>query len=356
MRLPFFVFLVLSMVCFIAASLVYRHLQTDASGAMVLQNRAKIELTDADKKLIEVRDSTSKWLLGLAVTLLPGLVVRKSSDGLPKVQHEVLPLLAGAMVLLSLYGFFLAQDSVAFVLSRGPQYHLYGWLTSFPILLQFWSLLAALTLLMLHWLRPVGKVVFPTLALMAALLLHPEVANAATVTPAATKSCVSSWAASREVPLSGDETGLAAGVVVGIARRSDVSPSDLCEFTAAHLDQFRFLASRTATAASPFTVVDAVKEADRDLRSTAISPGAVLERVLSLSELWRKPSGLMRIEGRPNGATVLLNSRAVGLTNLDLRLSPGKYVVEILAEGIVVFRKSDVLIEDGKLWKTTFGS
>lgn len=354
MRWSFAVSLLAAIFGILCSTLVYLNLQTDASGALVLQNRAKIELDDADKKLIEVRDSTSKWLLGLAVGLLPGLVVKKSSADEPTVQDKVLPLLASALLLVSLYGFFLAQDSVAFVLSRGPQYHLYGWLSRFPILLQFWTLLAALVVLMAHWIRPSEKVSFPTLAILLAFVASPDDAHAASVTPGLTKSCVQVWATSREVDLSSEEVGLASSVMARIARRADVSPSSVCDFTSAHLDQVRFEASRTATSATPFSVADALREADKDLRSTAISPGTMLERVLSISELWRKPSGLMRIEGKPSGATVLLNSRGVGLTNLDLRLVPGKYLVEVLSGGTVVMRKADVLIEDGKLWTASF--
>jgi hypothetical protein len=354
MRLSFAVFLVATTIGILCSTLIYRDLQTDDSGALVLQNRARIELSDADKKLIEVRDSTSKWLLGLAVGLLPGLVVKKSSTDEPTVQDKVLPLLAGALLLVSLYGFFLAQDSVAFVLSRGPQYHLYGWLSTFPILLQFWSLLAALVVLMAHWIRPSEKVSFPTLAVLLAFAANPHEAQAASVTPSSTKPCVQAWAASREVDLSDQEVGLASSVVARIAHRADVSPSSVCDFASVHLDQLRFEASKTAASLTPLSVADALREADKDLRSTAISPGTLLERVLSVSELWHKPSGLMRIEGKPGGATVLLNSRVVGLTNLDLRLVPGKYLVEVLSGGAVVMRKADVVIEDGKLWAASF--
>lgn len=157
MRVKIALFVLLLLVGILGSSLVYGHFQGKETEALVMQNRVMVNLSDADKKLIDVRDSTSKWLLGLAFALLPGLVVSKEADGVVKVQTKLLPLLAGAMLITSLYGFFLSQDSIAFVLSRGPQYHLYGWVSNFPILLQFWTLISALTLLMIHWLRHEGR-------------------------------------------------------------------------------------------------------------------------------------------------------------------------------------------------------
>ena len=354
MRWTFYLFAALILTGVLGTTYVYRHFQASESEASVLENRATIVLSDADKKLIEVRDSTSKWLLGLAMALLPGLVVKKSAEGETTVQDELLPLLAGATLVISLYSFFLAQDSVAFVLSRGPQYHLYGWVSNFPILLQFWSLLIALVMLMSHWLKPRTKVMFPTLAIFLAMLAPSDDVYAVSFSTNSAKPCVVAWAKSREVTFSDDEVGLAARVTASLARRSNVSPIDVCEFVRVQLDQVRFSASQASARSKQPSIVDALRDTNDDLKNTAISSGTALERLLSLGALWRTPSGLLHLEGTPKGATVIINSRPVGFTNLDLRLAPGKYFVEVVADGEVIFRKADVLIEDGKLWKSTF--
>lgn len=338
----------------VGSTVVYRHFQGTDTEALVMQNRVVVNLSDADKKLIDVRDSTSKWLLGLAVALLPGLVVSKKTDGETKVQTKLLPLLAGAMLITSLYGFFLAQDSLAFVLSRGPQYHLYGWVSNFPILLQFWSVLAALVVLMIHWLRTDGKVTFLTLVLLAATL-HPSTdAEANVVNPQAAKPCVNAWMVDRQVLLNAEQAARAASVLAGIAKRSDVSPASTCDFVSAQLDQVRWAAFRESRSSTTAAVDAVLKEMESDLRNTGMSPGELLEKLLAFGTIWRSPSGLIRLEGAPTGAIVLIDYRAVGLTNLDLRIKPGSYLVEVLVDGAVIFRKPGVTVEDGKQWKATF--
>lgn len=354
MRFGIVLFVIAALVGVLGSNAIYTHFQGAESEASVLQNRAKIELTDADKKLIEARDSTSKWLLGLAFGLLPGLVVSRSADGESEVQEKLLPLLAGAMLITSVYGFFLAQDSVVFVLSRGPQYHLYGWLSNFPILVQFWPLLAALVLLMIHWLRPAGKLTFPTLALGLALIFPAPDASAAAVRAETALPCVRSWSTDRQMRLSAEQLARASGVMVGVANRSDVVPQNACEFVSAQLDQVRWFAFQQTKSDQPPAFDALLKVMESDLKNTGLSPGEALERLLGFGAIWRSQSGLMRIEGKPAGATVFIDSRPVGLTNLDIRIRPGKYLVEVVVDGAPVLRKVDVLIEDGKLWKTTF--
>ena len=354
MRIGVTSFVVLLLVSVLGSTMVYRHFQGEETEALSLQDKAKIELSEADKKLIDVRDSTSKWLLGLAFALLPGLIVKKTDAGESELEDKVLPMLAGALLITSLYGFFLAQDSVAFVLTKGPQYHLYGWVSKFPILLQFWSLLLALTLLMFHWFRLSGNVTFPKLLVVAAVLLPFPHAEAASLSAEVVLPCVKAWAGDRAVELDSDTVELAGNVVVALARRGDVSPPDVCEFVAAQLDQVRWIASTLPTV-QVTTVPMALHGMESELKSTGISPGFLVERLLKFGEFWHSPSGLLRLEGTPTGATVMVNSRPVGLTNLDLRMAPGKYLIEVVADGGIIFKKADVIIEDGKLWTAKFG-
>lgn len=354
MRLKLALFALIVLFGVLGSTAVYRHFQSDPNQALVIQNLAKVELSQADQKLIEIRDSTSKWLLGLSFALLPGLVVAPKSNGQMTVQSKLLPLLAGAMLIISLYGFFLAQDSVAFVLSRGPHYHLYGWVSNFPLLLQFWSLLAALILLMVHWLKSERSIVFPTLMVVAAVVIPSTDAEATPIVADVVTPCVMAWTVDRQVPLDAGQVARASKLIVNIARRGELAPVIPCEFAYAHLDQIRWAAFQTSNVSTAAAVNEMVQKLDMDLKRKGSPPGEFLERLLTLGSFYRNPSGLIRVEGTPAGATVLIDGKALGLTNLDLRLTPGSYLVEVLVDGAVVFRKSDVTIEDGKLWKATF--
>ena len=47
--------------------------------------------------------------------------------------------------------------------------------------------------------------------------------------------------------------------------------------------------------------------------------------------------------------------RAEGLALGQTRDLRQQLLIEVVAEGTIVFTKADVTIEDGKLWKSTFG-
>ncbi|ANN68147.1 PEGA domain-containing protein [Bordetella bronchialis] len=356
MTRAFLAFLTITLVGLLAASVANQAFQTLPSQAKAGNDRSAVILTDAEKKLIEVRESTSKWLLALAAGLLPGLVISKTSRDELAMQQQLIPMIAGALLVISIYGFFLSQQAIEFVLSRGPQYHLYSGVSRFPILLQFWTLVLALFLLMIHLFHLARKRgTLPMAALVVLALTDPK-ADAAMLAPTVAKPCIEAWASNRELPLDPTELGLALSVVTGIAARTNASPANACEFVSSTLDQARYIAvARTGGPDARPEFAELLNAIDKDLRATGISPGAILSKLLSIAAVWEAPSGLLRIEGKPNGATVLLNMQEVGFTNLDLRLAPGKYTVEVLVDGAVVFRQTNVSIEEEKVWKATFG-
>ncbi|CAM4023053.1 hypothetical protein BOBR111200_21900 [Bordetella bronchialis] len=194
------------------------------------------------------------------------------------------------------------------------------------------------------------------MAALVVLALTDPKADAAMLAPTVAKPCIEAWASNRELPLDPTELGLALSVVTGIAARTNASPANACEFVSSTLDQARYIAvARTGGPDARPEFAELLNAIDKDLRATGISPGAILSKLLSIAAVWEAPSGLLRIEGKPNGATVLLNMQEVGFTNLDLRLAPGKYTVEVLVDGAVVFRQTNVSIEEEKVWKATFG-
>lgn len=195
---------------------------------------------------------------------------------------------------------------------------------------------------------------FQVLVLVVAIVYASADAMAAAVTPQTAKQCVIAWMSDRHVQLSAEQVTRAGNVLADIAKRSDVLPANTCEYVSAQLDQVRWLAYKASNNSTPAAVDAVLKEIESDLKSIGLNPGELLEKLLVFGTMWHSPSGLIRIKGTPTGATVLINGRSLGLTNLDLRIKPGTYLVEVLVDGEVVFRKPGVTVEDGKQWTVNF--
>ena len=361
MRKTFVSFIVLLTLAVGGATWGYRALQRSELAPRAEHTRSLVHLTDTDKRLIDARDSLSKWLLGLAVALLPGVVLRRTEDGEAYLKEQLLPMLAGALLVTSVYGFFLAQDSIILVLSQGPQYHLYGPFSDFPILVQFWSLVTALSLMLLHWLKPNTGLKFPpilgaSILTVGVFVAHPSATEAAEARPeAALDACVVRWSDSREMGLASTQVSMAAKVMRGVAKRAGVSPVT-CGFVTSQLDQFRWYAfkERSSDVAGQFSELLAI--ADKDLRSMGMTESEVLEKLLQYSTIWRAPSaGLLVIKGKPSGAQLLLNGVSVGLTDFEIRLAPKTYHVEVLKGGKRVYVNESAKVVEGERCVLTFG-
>ena len=337
----------------VAATAAYRHFQTSLDEVDAAKNRARIELTDTDKKLIEARDSTSKWLLGLAFALLPGLVIKRSADGDATPQRKLLPLFAAASIIVSMYGFFLSQDAVVFVLSRGPQYHLYGRLSEFPIIVQFWSLISAVIALMLHWFRSAPNIQFPTVGLALAVFLSTGDASSAPLPTAELRTCVSGWALSRGVTFTAPQLSSVERVLKKLAVRSKIHSTARCDYYSSQLDHLRWMAYQESSSDSVESINGFVAATDLALSKAGLSPGDAVDKLLALSAIWRGASGLIKIETKAPGALVLLNRRPVGLTTFEVRVAEGTYVIEVLRAGAAVYVNQDVKIVDGQLWQVS---
>ena len=358
MRIRAGVFLVLCLIGIASASLAYRYLQTDPLAPLATRDRSRVALDDTDKKLLDARDATSKWLLGLAFSLLPGTLIGKRIPGLqtqdnsdePVLRQSLLPLVAAAFLVTSLYGFFLSQQSVIFVLTHGPQYHLYGTFSEFPILVQFWTLLGGLVVLLFHLMRPSTRMQFPKLVLLFGVLaaFPPEPAQAAT--PEAT--CAAQWSESRSVKLSSEQVNTAASVVRAVANRATHERQATCTFANSVLDGIRWSAYKSGGADKDFDEV--LTSTSKELAGAGFSPGGTVDQLLEAARLWVEPSGLLRVTGSPSGATILLNGRTIGLSDLDVRLKPGTYLVEVLRGGSVVYRDASIVITIGQATPVAF--
>ncbi|MEL4870947.1 PEGA domain-containing protein [Pantoea agglomerans] len=344
MRKSFFVFAVILALGLVGSTMALRYYQTDLHEVRTLQNISSVELTDSDKLLIEERNSTAKWLLGIAIGLLPGILLKKNKDGAFNLEDKILPLLIGAFLILSVYGFFLMQQSLFFILSRGPKYYLYGMYSNFPEYFQFWTLLIALVALLFYWAIPRKVVASAGILFLSVILLFLPQRQAFAQS---LNDCVVEWARDRHQDMSQDDVANAINVLNKLQNRIDKNKTASCEFANVSLDQMRYSVSQSS---SP-NIKMAIKDTEISLTATAISPSSLLEMLINP---WVGPSGLLRVKGEGTGDTVLVDDVTVGLTNLDIRLSPGKHSLIVSSGGNAIYHDDQVMIKEGESWIANF--
>ncbi|MGU3413939.1 hypothetical protein ACLBW0_09210 [Enterobacteriaceae bacterium C34A] len=344
MRRSLFVFCFVLIVGLISSTLVVRFYQNDLNELRTLQSISSVEITDSDKLLIEERNSTAKWLLGIAIGLLPGILLKKNKDGMINLEDKLLPLLIGAFLILSVYGFFLIQQSLFFILSRGPKYYLYGMYSNFPVYFQFWTVLIALVFLLFYWAIPRKVITSACILFLSVILLFIPQQQAFAKS---LNDCVAEWASDRHQDMSKDDISKATVVLNKLQNRIDKNKTASCEFANVSLDQMRYSVSK-----SSFPDIDAaLKNTEISLTATAISPASLLEMLINP---WVGPSGLLRVKGSHIGNTVLVDDIPVGLTNLDIRLSPGKHSLIVSNDGNVIYHDDNVMIKEGESWIANF--
>ena len=326
---------------FVAVTIAYRSLQTSSPPRDIPQ----IELNDAQKKLLDSRDNMSKWLLGLAYGALVGLLgmAFKQEEG-ARPMDAGLPLTASGLLILSLYGAFLFQDSMVFTLSKGPVDFIYGSLMDFPLVLQFWTLIGALILLAVWMFRPSKKYTV-TLGIFLALGL-------VRTAQAQVSGCVPSWEKDRGVTLTESSQTTAVDVLRKLAKRAKLkSPS--CDYALSLLDELHWAAYVVKQDDSGEAMSAYLKTIDVELTKPGLSTGEIVTKLTALSEVWRTASGLLVVESQLKGMPVLLNGSEAGMTPWQRRLAPGTYSIEVIRGGRTVYSDRGVKIEDGKQWRIT---
>jgi hypothetical protein len=334
---PYTLFAILLLAGFMAATTVYRSLQT----APPQRDIPHMELTETQKKLLDSRDNMSKWLLGLAYGVLAGLLGLRFKEQSPLPLNAKLPLAAIGLLVLSLYGAFLFQDSMMFALSKGPIYLIYGSFMDFPLLLQFWTLIVALILLALWIFRPPEKHII-TLAVLLALVL---VAPARAQSPSA---CLAAWEQDREVKLTETGRTTATAVLEKLAQRAHLKTPVSCEYAMSLLDELHWDAYVVKEDDSGEAMGSYLKMIDEELTKPGLSMGEVVSKLVAISQVWRGASGLLIVESQTKGIPILLNGSETGMTTWERRLAPGAYSIDVVRGGRTVYSNRNVKIEDGK--------
>lgn len=338
------IFLTIAIVGLVFSQACYLLLETSQTAPAVMNERSLIKLSDADKLLIGIRTDLSKWLLGITLVLLPGLIIEKTKDHRIVYQRKVLPHCAGGMLIVSIYGYYLAQMSTIYVLSIGPQYHLYGEFFDFPIMLQFWSLLLGLVLLLFHWTRGNVRAAAPALVAASVFYMSPT-ASAQGATPDIAV-CIAQWSKDRTLALNTKQITLARKVAAGVAGRAGVHVDDGCAFARTQLDHLRWLAFKDGGRNPEVKFLAILATVNEDLTGAGIGSGSTLEGLLKIADIWRHPSGLLVIQS-PRTAHVLLSGADVAVTNVDIRLAPGFYAVQVVRGGELLLSDPHVSISEG---------
>lgn len=309
-------------------------------------------LSDAQKALLETQSSLSKWLIGLAYASLAGVFGLRVKDLENERFAGRFPLVACALLVLSLYGGFLFQQASIFILTFGPAELLFGDGILLTLQVQFWLLVFGLIVLAV-WLfrKPANGA--KTVAVLAAALLAACPLAAAEAESDQVPACVASWQEDRREPLGPELAGEAAKLIRELAAREkvDIQGAELCSFSDSVLDELRFSVLQGGDEEKvPARMADFVATAREDLASPAYAAGDLVKKLVRLSQVWRSPSGLLQVLALDSRLEIFLSGQLVGVTNWTRRLKPGTYTLGF-TEGGIRRREHDrqVTITDGGL-------
>ncbi|HWB86351.1 MAG TPA: hypothetical protein VG675_19575 [Bryobacteraceae bacterium] len=285
-------------------------------------------LTEVEKNLIESQDSLSKWLLGLAYTTLGGMLILRVKNWRSTQVTSALPMIACALLVLSLFGAFLFQIGIVFTLSNGPLYHLDTGVVWVPLLTQFWSLVGALALLAL-WLYGPRRGIRIAL-LFAAAASSPHFAQAAGI-----EQCAQQWQETHGFTADAKLAATQAQLVELLAKRAEVAIPSSCDFTDSVLDRVRFAArevkhSRSASALAEYT--DSLVE---ELQTNAVSPEEITNALVRGLKFWEAPSALVILRAsRTKDATIDTMSC---MTPCTVRIGPGAHKIQASDAGKIIY-------------------
>ncbi len=318
----------------LAATVLFRISQTSRPPAGYLAfcdtavSAGKPCLTEIEKKLVESQDSLSKWLLGLAYTTLGGMLALRVRNWRSTQITSHMPMIACALLVLSLFGAFLFQVGIVFTLSNGPLYHLDTGVVWIPLLTQFWSLVGALVLLAV-WLYG------PRRAIRIGMLLAAAGSFSHFAQATEVRKCAQRWQKERGFTEDPAFAARQALLVQFLAKRGKVAIPSSCEFTDSVLDQVRFAArvvkgSRSSAALAEYT--DSLIE---NFQTNAASPEEITTALIRGLKFWEAPSVLVILRAsKTDDATI---DTVSCMTPCTLRVGPGAHQIQASAAGKIIY-------------------
>ena len=295
------------------------------------------EVTERYKQLASAQGDMSKWLLGLASGALVGLIgLRLQHPENSELVGNVL-MAAYALLILSLYGAFLSYQATVDIFRRGPLNYLYGDQFRFPVLVQFWSLIAALTLIGAWLFRLKAKLVL----ILVCLIL--ELVPTAKAQEVDAKSCLQNWYKDR-LGTKDQSVTAALSVIRKIqSQPQGRSPKTCVEFDSV-LDQLRFSAV-DAGKPDDLTGFDAYLTTLQDeLSHPDLSTSDVVHSIIDIMSPWDEPLAILSVRARGT-YYVILNANPVGVTNWTRRLKPGTYNIRVVKDFQVAYSADTLRLE-----------
>jgi hypothetical protein len=298
------------------------------------------KLSDRHKELISTELELAKWLLGIAsgsLAAIVGIRLRNEKSG---DLFDFIPMIAYGFLLTSLYGGFLSYQATLNVLRLGPLDYLYGNQMQFPILIQFWSLIAGLILLSVWLFRRNSKIV------IAALILFCCCSSPAPAAAVGEQQCLQHWSKDRGLRLESEED-VVVDLLHRLGRVKDAKTIKNCADIEVILDTLRFDSTLAGNEDTSTAFNRYVKSIDSELSHTELSSSDVVQALVKLMAIWDKPFGVLSVRSSKGPFTVLIDGVERGFTNWLGRLEPGLHRIRVMAKGVVVYTSDNLAISEG---------
>ena len=329
---PWISFIVVVALGVIVITLAYR-----ASQAVPPNIPSDEQLTERQKLLLSSEGEMSKWLLGLASGALAGVAGLRLKEASSQDVISVLPMIAYAFLLLSLYGAFLSYDAAINIVRVGPLNYAYGAQLEVPVLVQFWSLLLGLSFLGVWLFRRKAVQAVVLLAAMSCLGLsaHAQETNL--------PNCAEHWYKDRlNTSLPG--SGLAVSVLKQLEQRPGGKPITSCIDADSVLDQIRFGSTQANQEDASVTFEKYLGALNDELGHPGLGTSDVVLQVIKIMSPWDKHLGILLVHSSKNTYNILLNTNLVGMTNWSRRLEPGTYRIRVIRHFDSVYSDNALVI------------
>jgi hypothetical protein len=331
-RLPLIVFATVLALGLILITIAYSSSQLNR-----IPETGQEQPTEREKQLASAESEMSKWLLGLASAAIAGLVGIRLKNADDDQTADVVPMTAYAFLLLSLYGGFLSYESTVDILRRGPLHYFYGDQFRLPVLVQFWSLAAALVLLAIWLFRKRKK------ALVLGMLLAMSWVGNAQAEEVKRQKCIQDWYQDR-FHTSADSRDIALSVLLRIEKQPNAKPIRSCVDVSSVLDRLRYASLTSGKADSNSEFEKYLVTLNDELGHPELSMSDVVHSIIEMMSPWDKPAGILSVRSSKGTYQILLDTIEVGVTNWTGRLAPGKHRIRIVKDLKVVFSANDYQI------------
>jgi len=280
------------------------------------RQKESTQIADRQKTLVQAQGDASKWLLGLASGALIGFITLRMKDRSDERLIESAPMTAYALLVLSIYGSYLVSDSTLQIMTRRPIECLYGNFFRFPLLIQFWTLFAAVMLLGGWLLRPNSS------RLAICVLMFFFIPSAGMSANDDRQKCVDHWIEDHRFSRR-PAAGFVPMIIQGIENKSQVQLPNSCTAVESLLDQVR------ANSANQDEFYQRLNNLHDELAHPDASYGTVVAKLVKFMDIFNYSFGVLRIVTKQDDFKVFLGGDDTGFAPWVDPLRPGRYRIII---------------------------